>query len=237
MPASCASRSSVQSKEGSRCNAASARPTAGSPAPASQPVRPSGSAEQIAPQHFGEQHLGQVRQDHLASRSGGRGLRHGMPQHVVQPFAGRIRADIDAHDARQARQHRLEQLAVAGEIAAHQSGLLTTAAEARKLHATAPQRGQRVFTTDGPSSHACAHFVRIAVRHHHDVTGGQRRGLVAHANVRSALGDVMELDDARGLRADVRQEGARRRRLQAPGSGATRVVEQGAGKFYGAQEF
>ena len=149
-----------------------------------------------------------------------------MPQHVVQPFAGRIRADVDAHDARQARQHGLEQFAVAGEIAAHQPGRLTAAAKARELDAPAPQRGQRVFAADRPSAHARAHFVRIAVRHHHDVTGGQRRRFVAHANVRRALGDVMELDDPRGLGADVRQEGARLRRLQAPRSRATRVVEQ-----------
>ncbi len=135
MPASCASRSSVQSNAGSRCKCRE-RASYGRISRACQPARAAlGQREQIATQHFGEQHLGQVREDHVAARRRGRGLRHRVPQHVVQPFAGRIRADVHAHHARQAREHRLEQLAVAGEIATHQAGRLTTAAKARELDA------------------------------------------------------------------------------------------------------
>ena len=126
---------------------------------------------------------------------------------------------------------------IEGEEATHQPGQFAATTEPGQRYFPRPQRGQRFFAADRFATDAGAHLVRVAVRHHHDVAGRERRGLVAHTYIGGAFGDVVELDDARGLHANVGQECARLRGVQGPRGRATRVVEQRAGKFHRAQEF
>jgi len=91
-------------------------------------------------------------------------LPHRMRSHVLEQRAARIVAQVDAHDARQSGEQRLDEVCLAHEIAADEPRLLARAAEARHPQLAAQEFLEAILAADDFRAEAVAHDVRIAVR-------------------------------------------------------------------------
>ena len=174
-----------------------ARPTAGSPAPASHPVRPAGSCVHVAPQRFGEQHLGKPREDHLAAGRRAAACSTACTIDVLEPLAGAIVSDVHAHDARQSREHGANQPCLARRDSRRSSRVSSPPPPKREsLMPPREHRRQSAARVDRaaaprPLPIACASPCGTI----DDVAGGERRRLFADADVAAALRHEVKLDD------------------------------------------